>query len=381
MSTNTRTMHAPYVSARPYNEAEATFKTDCKEKKSISASASRRVGMRKGCKLPTYTNAQLKNMCGPVNEWNLSLPMGWMDFTNLPIDLKKQYLEMLGQEFRISEAELANLFHCSTAAIANYLSNLGLTGVLENAAKGQPFFKSAWICFLRKGKEIYEAKKREQEVQTTQHVQKKALETVSKKRSALCMSVETISRLCKKSPADYKKLEGGGIGVDDAEQWLKAARKINTKTAWGDLMDMSDEEVDALAKKVMGEMREEHGMTYRAIAAAVDMPYTSCYTIERQGLGRKTKAHFLLMATKWMRSAENGDSSAKVDSAINVEVVEPILKPISSTLEVDAEEKGAEKTVQTALGVAMTGRVETIIAALTKLYGLDANIQVVVQEN
>ena len=146
-------------------------------------------------------------------------------------------------------------------------------------------------------------------------------------------------------------------------------------------MDMSDEEVDALAKKVMGKMRTEHGMTYRAIAAAVDMPYTSCYTIERQGLGRKAKAHFLLMTTKWMRSTENGDSSAKVDSAINVEVVEPILKPIASTLEVDAVGKGAEKTVQSALGVTMTGRVETIIAALTKLYGLDATIQVVVQEN
>ena len=82
-----------------------------------------------------------------------------------------------------------------------------------------------------------------------------------------------------------------------------------------------------------------------------------------------------------MRSTENGDSSAKVDSAINVEVVEPILKPIASTLEVDAVEKGVEKTVQSALGVTMTGRVETIIAALTKLYGLDATIQVVVQEN
>ena len=87
------------------------------------------------------------------------------------------------------------------------------------------------------------------------------------------------------------------------------------------------------------------------------------------------------MTTKWMRSTENGDSSAKVDSAINVEVVEPILKPIASTLEVDAVGKGAEKTVQSALGVTMTGRVETIIAALTKLYGLDATIQVVVQEN
>ena len=55
MSTNTRTMHAPYESARPYNEAEATFKTDCREKKSISASASRRVGKRKASKLPTNT--------------------------------------------------------------------------------------------------------------------------------------------------------------------------------------------------------------------------------------------------------------------------------------------------------------------------------------
>lgn len=360
-----------------YNEAAATFKADCREKKSTACSTSRRVGQRKGCKLPEYTSAQLKAMSGPVSEWNLSLPMEWNEFVSLPIDLKKKYLEMLGREFRVSEHELANLFHCSETAVTNYLASLKLSGVLEAAAQGMPFYKSAWICFLRKKKEPCQEKKPLDD--DTAQKKELAAAFVAKKRHALGLSHTTFAKLIKCTPNSVQAVEAREASPKLAEKVLEAARKANSKTRWGELMEMSDAEVSELCAKVLTDAHKELGLPYTRIAEGIGIPYTSCCKIGHGGLTRKSWANFLLLIDKWLKKEEKAAPKVgkKPAPAIKVEVSEPTLPPLKTVDEpVSAPVSKTDDNVST--DITISGSAEAVIHALTKLYGAGETIQVTV---
>lgn len=73
------------------------FEFDCLQKKIVSRSAFRRVGMRRGVALPSdhLNPAQLARRNGPLRIYRLGRPMTMAQFEAMPPDLQRDYLRRL----------------------------------------------------------------------------------------------------------------------------------------------------------------------------------------------------------------------------------------------------------------------------------------------
>ncbi len=107
------------------------FDFDVKEKKRIAAGArARKCGSKsKRCTLPSdyLTAKQKKGLNGKMKTYNLSAPMTYGEFKNMPKDLQKEYLTKLYLDWRISFVEISKMFRCSPETVRKACSNLGIS--------------------------------------------------------------------------------------------------------------------------------------------------------------------------------------------------------------------------------------------------------------
>lgn len=104
------------------------FTYDCLQKKRIGQSAKRRVGLRKGCTLPSdyLTPGQKKKLNGDVISVNLNKPISYKYFKTLSADMQIMYYNHLVDEFRVFQADIAKMFGVSDNTLSMYLKKRGL---------------------------------------------------------------------------------------------------------------------------------------------------------------------------------------------------------------------------------------------------------------
>lgn len=122
------------------SDEEYELRQDCREKKSIAASAfKQRTHCGKGgCTLPSdyKTKKELKAMNGECVKYaSLKKPMHWDDFKNLPDDLKKEYILGIRERFNVPNIAIAEMFGVSYSCISKYFKCLGLAMSSHEAAK------------------------------------------------------------------------------------------------------------------------------------------------------------------------------------------------------------------------------------------------------
>lgn len=99
------------------------FDWDCLQKKRIARSASKRVGKRKGCKLPSdsLTKAQRDKLNGEVISVTLNKPISWDEYKALPKALQTEYINDLVKRYGVSIGRISTeLFKLSEAAVKLY---------------------------------------------------------------------------------------------------------------------------------------------------------------------------------------------------------------------------------------------------------------------
>lgn len=129
------------------------FDYDCLQKKRIAKCAKNHVNARRGkCKLPyEYLSAkERKALNGEVKTYNLRVPLTIAQFTDLPRDLKQEYLTWLQQTFHANDTMLAELWNTSTWSAGVYRKAAGVTS-LGRGSKSFPTQeqKEAWNAWLR----------------------------------------------------------------------------------------------------------------------------------------------------------------------------------------------------------------------------------------
>lgn len=128
------------------------FDYDCLQKKRIAKCAKNHVNARRGkCKLPyEYLSAkERKALNGEVKTYNLRVPLTIAQFTDLPRDLKQEYLTWLQQTFHANDTMLAELWNTSTWSAGVYRKAAGVTS-LGRGSKSFPTQeqREAWNAWL-----------------------------------------------------------------------------------------------------------------------------------------------------------------------------------------------------------------------------------------
>lgn len=131
------------------------FDFDVLEKKRIAASARHRVcgSKSKHCFLPSdrLTKAQLAKRNGPVATFNMSGPMSWDMFDQLPQDLKGEYLIGLRDRFNPSPAQLGRMFGLPAATTRRNLQRQKLLSFLNRHARMTGEQAEEWKRFIGTG--------------------------------------------------------------------------------------------------------------------------------------------------------------------------------------------------------------------------------------
>ena len=131
------------------------FDFDVLEKKRIAASARHRVcgSKSKHCFLPSdrLTKAQLAKRNGPVATFNMSGPMSWDMFDQLPADLKGEYLTGLRDRFNPSPAQLGRMFGLPAATARRNLQRQKLLSFLNRHARMTGEQAEEWKRFIGTG--------------------------------------------------------------------------------------------------------------------------------------------------------------------------------------------------------------------------------------
>ena len=128
------------------------FDYDCLQKKRIAKCAKNHVNARRGrCKLPyEYLSAkERKALNGEVKTYNLRVPLTIAQFTDLPRDLKQEYLTWLQQTFHANDTMLAELWNTSTWSAGVYRKEAGVASL----GRGRKSFptqeqREAWNAWL-----------------------------------------------------------------------------------------------------------------------------------------------------------------------------------------------------------------------------------------
>lgn len=106
------------------------FDYDCYRKKNVAHSAARRKGGSKSkkCSLPSdhMTQKQWKERCGQVMSYNIGRPMAWAEFSQLPKDLKEEYMNNLIEKYNANARTMAEVFGVSVATVFRVVKTDGL---------------------------------------------------------------------------------------------------------------------------------------------------------------------------------------------------------------------------------------------------------------
>lgn len=135
------------------------FDYDVKEKKRIAAGArARKCGSKsKRCTLPSdyLTAKQKKGLNGKMKTFNLSAPMNYGEFKNMPKDLQKEYLTKLYLEWGVGTVEIGKMFGCSSETVRKACRNLGIN-TSRCGHKMSYEQLDFWHSWLRQGREASE---------------------------------------------------------------------------------------------------------------------------------------------------------------------------------------------------------------------------------
>ena len=148
------------------------FEKDCREKKNIGHSAAKRVGLRKGCKLPSdYMTKKEKNQLnGEVISMNMNKPMTYLEFQKLSETMQAEYLQNLIDNHGGSVRKAAKMFGITESALRKHMTKHFSKALVT--VNGKPSVERAamWEDFLS-GKGELHAKKapvsHEKPVETT----------------------------------------------------------------------------------------------------------------------------------------------------------------------------------------------------------------------
>ena len=103
------------------------FEYDCYRKKTVAHSAARRKGGSKSkkCSLPSdhMTQKQWNERCGQVMSYNIGRPMAWAEFSQLPKDLKEEYMNNLIEKYNANARTIAEVFGVSVATVFRVVKN------------------------------------------------------------------------------------------------------------------------------------------------------------------------------------------------------------------------------------------------------------------
>lgn len=130
------------------------FTYDCLQKKRIAQSAKKRVGLRKGCILPSdyLTPAQKKKLNGDVISVNLNKPISYKYFKVLSEDMQTMYYNHLVDEFGVLQADIAKMFGVTNNSLCSYLSKRGISVHKQTNTKADQLRRKAneekWQLFL-----------------------------------------------------------------------------------------------------------------------------------------------------------------------------------------------------------------------------------------
>lgn len=106
------------------------FYTEVSEKKQMAIGAKHKVnGVRsRACHLPSddMSKKELRSLNGEVKTYHLKKPMKWAEFTAMPRDLQKLYIEKLIDRYGVSNKRLAAMFGVSGASVSVHLTSLGI---------------------------------------------------------------------------------------------------------------------------------------------------------------------------------------------------------------------------------------------------------------
>lgn len=128
------------------------FDYDAWQKKIIARSASKRVGKKKGCHLPSdnLTPSQKRKLSGECKSVNLNKAITWEEYKELPKDLATEYYNHLVTEFKVGEGKIANdLFGITKSALIDYNHRHNIDFI--KCGKGRKGFnKAKWESFVGK---------------------------------------------------------------------------------------------------------------------------------------------------------------------------------------------------------------------------------------
>jgi hypothetical protein len=102
------------------------------------------------------TDKELEALNGEVKVYKLGKPMTWGMFSEMPDDLKKEYIQKLRTAFEIPDAALAGLMGVSASAFSKHMRKLGLGRGRGAGAASRGWFDTKqcgefvlWWCGIR----------------------------------------------------------------------------------------------------------------------------------------------------------------------------------------------------------------------------------------
>lgn len=134
------------------------FEYDIKQKKQIARSAfSRKNGSKsKYCSLPSdnMTAAQWKKRNGDIMSYDLKKPLNWAQFLTMPVDLQKEYLRNLSEQYHVTIRCLSDLFGVSWDTVNKHVKTNHPWFKVKRGFQMSPQDKAGFAEFLCGADEI-----------------------------------------------------------------------------------------------------------------------------------------------------------------------------------------------------------------------------------
>ena len=136
-------------------DEERVFHEDSRDKKRTAYSANKKpIRNSRRCHFPSdyKTKKEIEKMSGEMITYDLSKPMKWGAFSDMPEDLQKKYLTSLQLKYKASAHKLADMFGVSPNAVSVRMRTLGVAP-LPKGCRVYP----EWESFLKYGTPTREA--------------------------------------------------------------------------------------------------------------------------------------------------------------------------------------------------------------------------------
>ena len=128
------------------------FEYECMQRKRLANQAKyrKRGNKSKKCSLPSdgMTHKQWKERCGQILSYNLSKPISWSDFKNLPVSAQTEYITRLQSQYGVTAVDLAKMFGVTPITVRKHVdaNELGVS-FPKGHAMGQEK-RDAWSSFI-----------------------------------------------------------------------------------------------------------------------------------------------------------------------------------------------------------------------------------------